>query len=199
MLRVSQFRFNNTSIGRPLLSVYSIILNSETNDPDTLFNIDGQVYITNKSIQSEVFDINPTNTYCIGDAQCRESLKNSNARCVNNLCEINEPNNTCDNSRDCYQVYVGNSLTGALNFGCLSYNNQNFTSESNCQSVNQLNCEGTINSENVCIPTDPNNIAIRYPLPYDNGSTWITLINNSAALRVQQTTGQSLINQHLNS
>lgn len=191
-MRIPQFKFNNTSIGRPLISDNSIILNNETNDPDTLYNIDGQVYITNKSIQSEVYDVNPTNTYCIGDAQCRQNLNNANARCVNNQCEINEPNNTCDNSRNCYQVYLGNSITGVLNFACLSYDNQLFTSESNCQVVNQLNCEGTINNQNECIPTDSNNIAIRYPLPYESGSTWLTLINNSAALRVQQTMEQSL-------
>lgn len=133
-----------------------------------------------------VSEATPTNSFCTSDLECKNKLGNGKATCVNFTCSLEDAvTSTCNEANDCYAVFVGNPLTGTLSVSCLSYSNQDWTSESNCDSVQDINCEGTI-SNGVCTPTDSTKIGISIPLPFTQGSIWITLVNNSAAQRIQQ-------------
>lgn len=130
--------------------------------------------------------VQPNNNFCTTDLQCKEKFNSSRASCKNFECVFVDDVDdvVCNTDNNCFKVFVGNSFTGQLTTKCLSYDNQDYTSESFCNDVQQINCTGRFEN-NICQPDNSDYTAVEIPLPFRQGSIWITLINNSAANRIQ--------------
>lgn len=130
----------------------------------------------------------PNSTFCNTDLQCKERYSNGDAKCINFSCSLSDNSQdsvSCNNKNNCFKIFTADPILGELYTTCLSYNNQLYTGDSGCEESQILNCNGRFIND-ICIPTDQNNLAIQIPYPFASGYTWITVINNSAGQRIKE-------------